>query len=76
VRAALGNAPTRSGPAAQRPRQAGTGRGERGRRLLQDGDDRFGVPGKHGAGRGERHPPAGSVEQRHAGLPFQGGQLL
>ena len=31
---------------------------------------------EHRAGRGERDPPAGARQQRHAGLPFQGGELL
>ena len=61
---------------AQRPGQAGAGRGERGGGPLQGGEDLLGVRGEDRAGGGERDAPAGARQQRRAGLPFQGGELL
>jgi DNA-binding NarL/FixJ family response regulator len=64
------------GADAQRSGQAAAGGGERGRCLFQYREDGLGVAGKDDAGRSERHAPARALEQRHPGLPFQGGELL
>ena len=61
---------------AQRAGQAVAGGGERGGRFFEYREDGLRVPGEDGAGRGERHPAARSLEQRHPGLPFQRGELL
>ena len=61
---------------AQRPGQAAAGGGERGRCLFKHREDGLGVAGKDHAGRSERHAPARALQQRHACLPFQGGELL
>ena len=61
---------------AQPARQAGAGGGERGRGLFQDREDGLGVADQDDAGRGQGHAPAGALEQRHAGLALQGGELL
>jgi hypothetical protein len=55
---------------------AAAGGSERGRCLFEYREHGLGVAGKDGAGRSERHAPARALEQRHAGLPFQGGELL
>jgi hypothetical protein len=66
----------REGADAQPARQAGTGSGKRSRRLFQDREDGLGVADQDSAGRGKGHAPTGALEQRHAGLALEGGELL
>ena len=61
---------------AQRPAQAGPGRGQGRRGLLEQVQHRLGLVSQGGAGRGEGDPPPGAPQQRHPGLAFQRGQLL
>ncbi|GIH80193.1 hypothetical protein Plo01_66220 [Planobispora longispora] len=59
------------GPAQVRP-----GGGQLGRGLLQPFQYGLRVPDQRDPRRGERHPAAGPLQQRHPGLPLQGGELL
>ena len=44
--------------------------------LAQLRGDALAVAGQQPSGRGQRHLPAGAVDEAGAGLPFQGQQLL
>ncbi len=71
TRAALGNAPMRSGP-VRLSRVAASAADASSSTASTDSA----YPASTTAGRGERHPPAGPLEQRHPGLPLERGELL
>ncbi|CAM5327160.1 hypothetical protein SLAVM298S_03443 [Streptomyces lavendulae subsp. lavendulae] len=71
ARVAVGNAPIRRAPA-----QTAAGLGQVGVGPLQPLQDGIGVPDQVLGGRGEPDRAAGAFQQRQAGLPLQGGELL
>ena len=71
IRAAVGNAPMRSGP-VRLSRVAASAADASSSTAKMD----CALSGQDGACRSESHLPAGAFEQRHAGLAFKRGKLL